>query len=199
MKHWKVLPCAVAFAGFGAGSALAAPSQTTDAEFSGTVVDTCVIDPLTFGSGANATLEPGATSTAATVTFSGFANGDTAVFVPGTGINLNFSGYCNYPHTIRVQTVNGSLTNQTAANDPVAGSGTFIDEIFYDVNVFGWDGAFVTLDADGPAGAKSPNGGLAGAHRGSATMVISLTNPGPDPLLAGDWSDTLILQIGAPL
>ena len=100
-------------------------------------------------------------------------------------------------HTIR--TTNGSLQNQTAANNPVAGSGSFIDEIFYDVNVFGWDGAFVTLDADGTAGAKSPNGGLTGAYRGSATMVISLTNPGPDPLLSGDWSDTLILQIGAPL
>lgn len=199
MNKLRVAHCLVAVAAAFAVPAYAIGSQTTDAEFEGSVANTCVIEPLQSGSGNNVSLEPGASSTAATVTFSGFADNGTAMFVPGSGINLSFDGYCNYPHTLRVQTTNGSLQHQTGANDPVAGSGTFIDEVFYVVNVFGWDGVFVTLDADGTAGAKSPNGTVNGAYQGSANLTISLTNPGTDPLLSGQWSDTLVLQIGQPL
>lgn len=202
MKHWKVLPCAVAFAGFGAGPVLASPTQTTDSQFAGTVANTCVIQPLVdSGANANAQIEPGATSSFATISFSDFADSDTAMFVSGSGGSFTFSGYCNYPHNIQLRTTNGSFQNQTAANDPVAGSAGFADEIPYNVVVTGW-APFIILNATGTAGTVSaPGGSMSGAFSGTATIAISLAPPSPatDPLLAGDWSDTLILQIGAPL
>lgn len=180
--------------------AFAADNDADTLSFGGDVENTCVLDPLTQVSASNASLAAGATGSAATIDFTGFADTGTAEFVAGSGIALQMSGYCNYPHQISMQTANGSLQHQTTANQPVAGSGTFISEVHYDVNVFGWDGAFIQLDAQGVAGTKSTGvSSVAGAFRGQANMTISLTNPGPDPLLAGTWSDTLTLQIGQPL
>lgn len=197
--HRKVLTFSLAIAMSFVSPAFAADNDTEVIGFNGTVENTCVLDPLTQVSSSGASLDAGATSSSATITFDGFADGNTAQFIAGSGIGLQVAGYCNYPHTIRVQTTNGSFQHQTAANQPVAGSGTFIDEILYDVVIFGWNGVLVQLDAQGVPGTKSTNGNVNGAFRGSASMAITLTNPGPDPLLAGQWSDTLTLQIGQAL
>ncbi len=183
-----------------AGNAFADDSNSTAGTFGGSVVPTCVLNPITFTSGSGAALSGTPTSSAATVALSGLADPATAKYQTGVGVTLGYSGYCNYQHTVRVQTLTGNLKNVTATNNPVAGSLPFIQSLNYTV-LATWDGAVVTLTADGTPLKKSVNGAVSGANRGNGTIYVTIADPVDDtvPMQAGVYTDVLKLQIGAPL
>ncbi len=181
-------------------SAFADDNQQTGATFSGSVANTCVLNPMTQLGATGAALASGATTAAATVNLTDIANPSTALFNTGTGINLQFSGYCNYSHTIRVQTTTGNLKNITPANNPVPTSGAFIQALNYTVLGL-WGTSVITLTADGAPAKKSIGGVVNGSNRGNGTLAITFSDP-PNmstPLQAGTYTDVLKMQIGAAL
>ena len=182
------------------GSASAADNQQTAATFSGSVANTCVLDPMTQLGGTGASLVAGATTAAATVNLTNIADATTALYNTGNGINLQFSGYCNYAHTIRVQTLTGNLKNVTTANNPVPTSNTFIQSLNYTVLGL-WGTSVIALTADGPALKKSVGGALSGSNRGTGTLAITISDPADTsvPMQAGSYTDVLRMQIGLPL
>lgn len=183
------------------GSASAADNQQTAATFSGSVANTCVLDPITQLSGLGASLASGSTTAAATVNLTNIADPTTALYNPGNGINLQFSGYCNYAHTIRLQTLSGNLKNVTSANNPVPTSNTFIQSLNYTVFGLWAGGAPITLTADGLALKKSVGGAVNGSNRGLGTLSIVFSDPQDMsiPIQAGTFTDVLKMQIGLPL
>ena len=188
---------------FGSGTAFADDSQITDASLAGTVSPTCTISPMTQFSADGANLGGGATSTAATVNLTGLANATTAMYEPGVAITLNFTGMCNYVHNVGVQTTTGNLKAVTAANAQVASSLDFIKTLDYAATI-NWGNKVGSLSADGTAMKKSPNRVVTGSYSGTGSLVISITDPSAaaiatQPLIAGTWSDTLTLKIGAAL
>ncbi|MFC6199509.1 hypothetical protein [Ponticaulis profundi] len=181
----------------------ASPSSTGEGYLDGTVGDTCLLEPLAYGGSNNASLAAGATSSAATIDFTDMVDPATALFkLNNVNITLTVSGYCNYVHSISLQTSTSKFAAQDTGNLPTITSDSFTTEIDYNA-VFVWaDVTSTFLNTQGQSGVTTSNPGtIAGAYRGTGMLSINLANPNDvnAPLVAGSWSDTLTMQIGAAL
>lgn len=195
---------AVALAGM---PAFAANNASATIGYSGSSPQTCVLRVPTKTGGNKSDLLAGATASAATVNFTGFADANTALWSSNNSITLAMNGYCNYKHDISLQTTRGAFKADTAANAPVAGSDPFVTELNYSAT-FNWGTASNALTTDGTPLAKEIVN-VDGSFRttpssNNGSLVIALQAPaaglvGTAPLIAGPWSDILTLQIGVPL
>lgn len=162
-----------------AGSAFADDTVSSEVTLEGTSVPTCEV------------IANGTTNTiGGNWTISGLISGqdvDTTAVVDADIGTVR----CNYAANAGLQTTYGSMTSGLTA---VSG---FENNVEYTA-VLGWGGmAPLTLNAQGVAGFKA---GAADAGPRSGTVSLTITpTANTDPLLAGDYSDTLVVQIGDAL
>lgn len=176
------------------GTALAAPDETDALDINGSVSDTCFLGAPIVSASSDASLA------AKIVTFSALADSSTAVFTGGgSSIELNFEGMCNYAHNVSIQTTNGWLINSSGAT-VVAGSGTFNTNVGYTPTVK-WHNQLATLNADDGSAGKTASKPILGAFAGIAELQINLigVDDPSAPLVAGTYTDDLVLQLGAAL
>ena len=142
--------------------------------------------------GVNATL--GASSQAPNAIFINQLTNPSTGQLLSASISLKFKAVCNYAHYFSMQTANGGLQPQTRSV-PVAGG--FLDHVNYTARL-GWGAATNALKTSGAAGQKIPALFIGGAYAGDLTLDFTVDgNSGNNlPLLAGSYSDTLIITLG---
>jgi hypothetical protein len=203
MNKHKLTVAAVALVTLLGGQAFADPSASAAVTMSGPSVQTCTFGALTQTGATNAGLSS-STPSAATVSITTLASPATAIYQPGTVIALGMSGMCNYVHNVSLKTTRGGLkptAAQIAANSPVAGSLPFLQHIDYNAIVT-WGGPTPTVLSTTNIAGESVTANINGSFRGTGSLSLSLKNPvgyATTPMIAGDYSDTLTVQIGVPL
>ncbi len=203
----KLILAASAIAAMIGSNVLADASQSTSVTIGGSVTPTCIMTTPTFAAATNASsvLLVGPAGTSA-VTIPNLADSATAA-LNSSDFKLTYSdSYCNYAHTVGIKATNGGLVDSGTGNDPVAGSGDFVRRIGYN-SIVSWAGQ----DIDGPNPATSVstdlgdatktsaiNTSIAGANRGALVLHVVVPS-NPNPVIAGSYTETLTLKIGATL
>lgn len=209
----KLLMLAAATAAILPMTAQAEAIATGKVTYTATAADTCAIRGLTAGAGSGVTnpefnnKNGGAAEAAATVTFSKneLINPDTAVSLQHSE-TVNLSGFCNYVHSVQLESANGGLINTTNGTDLTVGD--FNRRITYTANITGWGpGTIAPLDTtDGvltnAVATKKPGTaatGRAQTNALNARLNITTVANNTNPLLAGTYSDVLKIRLGPGL
>lgn len=190
-----------------AGPAFAADSASNAISISGSSPNTCTLDSGTQGAVTNSAYTPGAG--ASTLAITNLASA-TDASLQATSAVVTYVGMCNYAHNVGLKSLNSGLQNNTAANDPLASSGSFIKKVGYTAS-YTWaghsSGAGETLSfsndvGTGASAAAAATTGttfaVAGANSGNLVLTFGITGSAT-PVVAGTYSDTLTVQIGAAL
>ena len=161
-----------------------APPATNQITFKGAVQPGCITSVPASNSSQNATV---------TQQVAGSANvvvtrlvGDDGVPL-GAQIVLSLPAACNQAHTLNLSSLNGGLMN---ANGPAAGSAAFRALLPYTVQV-NWAGQTQVL--------TSSEGAVTQPVSDAATGPVSVTiqiPAGGSPMVAGSYSDQLVLELG---
>lgn len=167
-----------------AAAAQVATSGTNQMAFKGTVQPGCITSIPASTSSQNATV---------TELVAGSANivvtrlvGDDGVPL-GAQIVLSLPAACNQAHTLNVSSLNGGLMN---ANGSTAGSAAFRALLPYTVQV-NWAGQTQTLTSGAGAVAQP----ISDAATGPLSVTIQIP-AGGSPMVAGSYSDQLVLELG---
>lgn len=155
--------------------------------FEGDARRACVLKAPTAASQVNATLSQSANGVNVELTPQGFIDPQTGV-PRATGISLNLPITCNTAHRIRVASRNGALLRAGGGED----TGTFRSRLDFSVDVT-WAGltqSFNTANA-GETILIVPD-----ASTGAATITIAIPGGG-NPLAAGAYSDTIVVEVEA--
>lgn len=179
-------------------AALAADSAQDGVSINGSVANTCTLGIPTQTASNQASLDAGATTTSASVSFTNLANpADASYTGTGSSVTLRFAGMCNYASNLALQSTNGSMTNTDVGVVP--GSLPFADKVFYTA-MANWSTFSSSIGAFDVPGIKF-NTSIPGALLDDIDVSITLfgTNSAGNPLLSGNFTDTLTVQIGAAL
>ena len=204
MNKLKLTAVAVGLATLLGGQAFALPSANATVTMGGKVENTCTLGALTPVGATNASLATGATATNATVNITTLASATTALYQTGTVITLGMSGMCNYVHNVSLQTTKGGLKPtpaQLLANSEVAASQPFLKHVNYNAIVT-WGGPVPTVLSTSNVAGDKTSAAISGAFTGAGSLILSLVSPAgfaTTPMIAGTYTDTLKLQIGAAL
>lgn len=175
-------------------AAHAAPDDQEVLTMEGSVADTCSLGTPSVSASSNANLA------SSVVTFSALADETTAVFTGGgSTIQLSFDGMCNYAHDVSIQSTNGWLIN--ADNTQIApGSGNFNETVGYTPTVQ-WHTELASFNATAGTAGQKTSKSIPGAFAGTVGLQINLVGVSDPsaPMLAGTYTDDLVLQLGAAL
>jgi hypothetical protein len=173
-----------------AGSALA-QDATSNITMSGSAANTCNVPTVAVVS-SNGSFVPD-TGLNGTFTFSDFANSTNATHASKT-LTITYTGaMCNYAAKLGLQSTNGAMTSGLAA---VSG---FAEKVTYTAAA-AWDGATNSLTADGSAAGIKGASNTSVAGPKNADLVVTVTTvASASPLLAGSYSDVLVVQVGTEL
>lgn len=195
------LMIAAAAAALLASPALAAPSAEQVITINGVAPNVCTLAAPTVNGAITGNLAVNGSNVTVTGLF------DTADATMDAGsVGLRFAGMCNYAHNVSLRSSNGYLYNTTTTTAPLGGA--FVRRVGYQAN-FSWAGQSVSNaipDATSTASAGtqgsavvSPNTAIAGANAGNLDVTLNFASSGSTPVVAGNYSDTLTVQIGADL
>ena len=200
----KLLLAGAAFGAFGciAGPALASNFASNGIAISGTSPDTCTLDSGTQNSASNATYTGGAGSSTLAI---GALASSTDASLQATSAEITFVGMCNYAHTVSISSANSGLVNTSSSNDPIAGSGLFIQKVGYNAT-YTWAGADTSRAGLNLSNSSSPSHGT-GTSTNGATVSVGGANQGnlvldfaipasATPVVAGTYNDTLTITLG---
>jgi hypothetical protein len=188
MKASVFMIAAMAASALTAVSASAQTTATTvgtyEVGFSGAVPAGCLLSTPTAPEMNNATavsLSPGSADIVVTQLV-----GDDGVPV-GAVVILDLPSICNQAHTLRLSSVGGGMVNPEADG----AGGAFRGALPYSVQV-NWGGSVQTYQTGEPV-LSLPIGN---ATTGQVTLTIQIPAGGA-PLVAGVYSDQLVLELGA--
>ena len=202
----KLLMMAAAAAVILPMSAQAADSATGTVNLSANANNTCAIRGISAGAGTTLSSLPfadtaGAASATVALSLGDDAMNQTTALTSSTIKNLTLSAFCNYAtHNVSLRSANGGLTNAATTSTV----GTFNRRIEYTANITGWDtSAVASLTANGVVTdatasqdtATSPV--TAATNVTNANLAITTTANATAPLLAGSYTDTLTIRLGA--
>lgn len=182
-----------------ASPVLAAPSAEQTVTINGTAPTVC-----TLAAPTQTNLLGNLTVAGSTVTVTGLFDAADATMDAGS-VTLNFAGMCNYAHNVSLKSANGYLYNTTSNVAPLAG--TFFRRIGYNA-AFNWAGvhraaAIPAVDSTlaGQAGVAvtSTDAAVSGANIGNLQVSLKFAGSGTTPVVAGNYTDSLTVQIGADL
>jgi hypothetical protein len=191
-----------------AQSAPAAGDAAGNVTLNATAANTCAIRGLTSGMGTGDTVpefisEFGEATGAATVIFKGneLINPVTAM-TKGHQEKVVLSGFCNYQHSVKLESQNGGLI--AIANANVVPQGNFNRRINYTAKITGWGPGEIAALATGndaangtsipSSGAKTTGRAPTNALQGRIDMTFVENTTAP--LLAGIYSDVLTVHLG---
>lgn len=180
MRYALVLLC-VAFA----GSANAEPAREARASLGGPVDPVCLFSGLT-GTGSDGTSIVVLPSGAA-VEFRRFVDPITALPLPLT-LNIVFTSTCNFAHRVTLSSRDGGLAR-------VGGGAPSLGFAFlrnYSAGL-AWAGGTSQFTTSGTAG-EGTGFNVLGANVGGFDLNVSAPS-GATPLLAGDYTDVLTIQV----
>lgn len=171
-----------------AGSANAEPAQLTDTRIEGSIIENCIFDVVPTGGAGGVNIST--TENGLSVNFNSIADPETAELVP-FGLIVSLDMTCNFAHTVTIRSASGGLQ----ASDP-SNSDSFTDRADYTVEAQ-WAGQSAGFSTSGTPGEGAGlqigglNAGRFDLEIGSAASSL--------PLVAGDYTDTLIIEIaGTP-
>lgn len=157
--------------------------------FQGTAPNSCIIRALSSTSEVNATLTQAANGVAVNLTTGGFVDPRTGV-PRETAITLSLPIICNAAHRVRIASRGGAL--RRVGITPSAGAGAFRSAINFRVDL-DWADATRSFDTGSLGALEMP---VPSAASGLATIRITIPGGG-EPLAAGDYSDTLVVEVEA--
>lgn len=158
-------------------------TQANQLTYNGLVQPGCIMAVATTQSAQNASMTspaPGAADVVVTQLV-----GDDAVPV-GAQITLTMEAACNQAHILRVSSQNGALVNSASSG----AVGPFRDDLPYSI-VVAWANAPLSFGSADGLQTQSVND----AARGSITLMIQVP-AGGSPMVAGSYSDQLVLELG---
>lgn len=198
MRIFRLLCFATALAGIGAAPAFAQATDSDTVNLSGTQAQTCTLGAFSAGAVSGA-LNAGNFS-AGTLNLTGTMSASTAIRAAGS-ITLNATAMCNYGHNVSVRQTGGGLIN---ASDVAPTQGTFIRKQGYEA-VVSWasltitaSSADVTAAPPAPAAVTSTDQSISGAASGTLSLTLSVA-ASASPVVAGAYTDSVVVQIGADL
>lgn len=168
-----------------AGSAFAEPARDADANLGGAVDPVCLFSGLS-GSGSDGTSIVVLPNGAA-VEFRRFVDPDTALPLPLT-LNIRFTSTCNFSHRMTLASRDGGIAR---VGGGLAASGFALSRN-YTAEV-AWAGGQSQFTTSGNAG-EGTGLNVLGANIGGFDLNVSAPL-GATPLLAGDYTDVLTIQI----
>lgn len=157
--------------------------------FQGSAPNSCIIRALTATSENNATLTPTSTGATVTLTTGGFVDPQTGV-PRQTSIALGLPIICNAAHRVRIASRGGAL--RRAGMTSAADTNAFRSAINFRVDL-DWANATRSFDTSNLAELVMS---VPSAATGLATITITIPGGGA-PLAAGDYSDTLVVEVEA--
>jgi hypothetical protein len=180
MRYALVLLC-VTFA----GSAHAEPAKEVQASLGGPVIPVCLFSGVT-GSGSEGTSIVVLPNGAA-VEFRRFVDPSTALPLPVT-LNVRFTSTCNFSHRVTLASRDGGIARVGGASlaTGFAFSRNYTAEV-------AWAGGQSQFTTSGTAG-ESTGLNVLGANIGGFDLNVSAPSSAT-PLLAGDYTDVLTIQI----
>ncbi len=145
----------------------------------------CVLSPPVVTALANATFQP-VNGQAGTILVNQLVDPQTAAPL-GATINLAFPVVCNGAHEMTVRTANGGLAHIPAIAVPGVG---FRASLVYRLTA-AWAGQTVTggTDQPTPVDIRTSDGAA-----GQFSLVVDIPGGG-DPLIAGPYSDSLVIEL----
>jgi len=157
-------------------------------DMTGTAPSACVISAPTSVSGANATVAATG-SQSAQITITQLVDQTTAQPM-AAAINLSLPIICNTAHTLTVTTANGGLARVGGNQRNSNATNGFREFVPYQVAA-AWAGHSVngTSQSSPPVSIVVPDGAA-----GELSLTISV-QPGGAPLVAGAYSDSLVIQL----
>ena len=186
--------------------AMSAASDDTKITITGTAENVCRVGGVA-ASDPTASAVTNVTSTtldndASTLTITDFIVDATAILNDAASTLTYADSYCNYAHSISMSAANGGLDHDGVVT--VTG-GTFTQHVNYTATAtMGSQSNVLTLAESttavhGATAVKSTATAVAGANRADLTVAIDIDQSPTDPVLAGVFTDTLCIQIGAAL
>jgi len=207
MKKMLLFGAAVVALSCATAPAFAAASASNGVAISGTSTPTCTLNSGVQSAATNATYTPGAGASTLAVTTLASATDAT---LQTTSATVTFVGMCNYAHNVGLMSANSGLQNASTSNDPLATSGSFIKKIGYTAS-YQWAGhsstgsetlTFTNDVGTGSSAAATVTKGatfaVSGANRGNLVLQFDIAGLAT-PVVAGTYTDTLTVQIGASL
>lgn len=137
----------------------------------------------------------GGSSSGATISIPEMTEATSATLKPASML-LSVSAVCNVGHQVTLTSTRGALVPEMTAN---IAQGDFLDKIRYRA-VAEWGADAVVLAADSGTGPSTVMRDIAGPRKGDLRLQISVDGSNNDltiPVLAGTYSDSLILTISA--
>jgi hypothetical protein len=143
----------------------------------------CVISPATVTNSANASYSNTCTSSGQ-VSITELVDGNTAA-PRASSIELSLPVVCNASHRVQLRSTNGGLQRAGATGR----SGAFREFLAYSVGL-DWAGQSVQLDT------ASRSANIDANQPGKGDMVIRIATPaGGGPLVAGQYSDSIVVEV----
>ena len=185
MMRLQILVCAVVSMAAMATAAQAqvASTQQNQMTFNGDVAAGCITAAAAASSAQNAEAQDMVSGSANVVVTR--LVGDDGVPL-GAEISLALPSTCNQAHTLTLTSVNGGMTNAGGA----LASGAFRSLLPYTV-VVNWAGQSQTFST----GAGALTQPVSDAATGPVSVTIQIPSGGA-PMVAGSYSDQLVLQLG---
>lgn len=178
--------------------ALADSSANQVITISGSAPNVC-----TLGNPAQQAVTGNIAVSGSNVTITGLFNTNDATLAAGS-VTLRFAGMCNYAHNIQLRSANGYLYNTTGSLPPLGGE--FVRRVGYAAD-YSWAGQTRT-GAISDQTSTTTAGSAGGNPQTSTALAIGGANAGDldvklnfaantNPVVAGNYSDTLTVRIGA--
>lgn len=167
--------------------ALAAPvdgRETARLDLAGEVPSACVISTPAAEAGSNTAFQPLAAESAA-IRVIDLVDPLTAQ-ARAASINLAFPVTCNGAHRLTVRTERGAMVG----SEPAAATPGFRDRLPYRVSA-GWAGRTASGASDSGTPVDIP---ISNGAAGVLSLGVAI-DPGGDPLVAGAYSDSLVVEL----
>lgn len=172
-----------------AAPALAENEQLTNTEFNTVISEVCLFSSVDAQSSVPANVSE--TEDGLLISFEEVVDPNTAELRP-FALNISLIATCNFKHQVVVRSLNGGLLNEQTSSE----EGGFSNRADYSVNA-SWANETANFQTSGAAGEGigiDVSGGYSGRmdiNLGSSTNSL--------PLISGDYSDAILIEISNSL
>jgi hypothetical protein len=198
MRILKLLCLALGAAALATTPVLAQATDSDTINLSGTQAQTCTLGAFSAGAATGA-LDTGDLTSPTAVSLTDTMSSITAIRAAGSN-TLNAAAMCNYGHFVSVRQTGGGLIN---GSDVAPAQGTFIRKQGY-VAIVSWASQTANAASEDVtttplvAAVTSTDRAISGAASGTLSLTLSVA-ASTLPVVAGAYTDSVLVQIGADL
>ncbi len=174
-----------------ANPAIAQENDTSNRrlEMIGEAPAACVLGQPTAVNAVNASFTIG-DRTSGTIGIPEFIDLQTAETL-ASSIDLEFPVTCNASHSVTLRSTNGGMLREGAPSNAARSTGGFREFVGYDMQL-GWAGKQIDL------GSETTSAEIDAGQPAKGELVLRVATPaGSGPLVAGQYSDAIIIEFNA--